>query len=57
MFLLCPDFEENTTIYVVMPGLAERGGWATWQRPPFSGPGEITSSLQVLYGQRSLHGM
>ena len=56
LFEVCPNFEDNTAIYFVLPGYQDRHGWANWQRTPLSSEWEVTSALQVLYHKNSLHG-
>lgn len=56
LFAAAPDFVDDTTVVLVLPGYEDRVGYQNWRRTPLLTHWEVTSALQVLYDNKTLAG-
>jgi hypothetical protein len=54
LFALAPNIREGTKVYFVLPGYQDRWSFATWGRMPLTFDWDVSSALNLLYGNNSL---
>jgi hypothetical protein len=54
LFVVAPDFKDDTMVLFVLPGFRDRAGYFNWQRTPLSASWEASSAVRLLYDNATL---